>query len=406
MAEEALAGKHILLGVTGSIAAYKAADIASRLVASGADVQVVMTHNATQFITPITMRALTGHTPLIGLFDELNEGDIAHIAAVEKADVLLVAPATANIIAKAANALADDMLSTLITAAQCPLVFAPAMNTHMWNNPLVGANVDRLRSMGHTFVEPAEGRLACGTVGIGKLASINDIIGAVENLFDGGGNHDLSGTTILITAGPTREPIDPVRYVSNYSTGRMGYAIAEMAASRGAHVILVTGPAEVEPPSVAETIRVQTAEEMLLAVRARYNDAEVVIGAAAVSDFRPYKEDRKIKKISGKPRTLELLENTDIMAELGGRKDDHVLISFALETEDLVENALKKLAAKNVDMVVANIVDDQNQPFGEGPSRVRFITSDGEDIQWPLMSKPEIAGELLNFIKNKYLAAT
>lgn len=406
MTDNACSGKHIVLGVTGSIAAYKAADIASALAKDGAHVQVVMTAGAVQFITPITMRALTGHTPLTGTFDEINEGEIAHIAAVEHADALVIAPATANIIARMAHGIADDMLTTLYLAAKCPVLIAPAMNTNMWTNPAVVANVDRLKALGHRIVEPGEGRLACGMTGVGKLAAVDEILAAINSIFEGDKESDLAGVRLLVTAGPTREPIDPVRYLSNYSTGRMGFCIAAAAKLRGAKVSLVTGPSEATPPEVDDLVRVETADQMLGAVRERFKQSDVVIMAAAVSDFRAPKSDQKLKKQGAQGRTLELQETTDILAEAGRIKGDQILVGFALESEDLIENARQKLEAKNLDMVVANSVDDENTPFGEGPSRVRFMMRDGTDLSLPLMSKPEIANQLLSFIKENLLAGS
>ncbi|MCC6485584.1 MAG: bifunctional phosphopantothenoylcysteine decarboxylase/phosphopantothenate--cysteine ligase CoaBC [Armatimonadetes bacterium] len=403
MADKAYSGKRIVLGVSGSIAAYKAADIASALTQGGAIVQVVMTDSATQFITPVTMRALTGRTPLVGVFDETTEGEVTHVSVAENADLLLVAPATANIIAKMAHGLADDMLSTLYLAAKCPVVIAPAMNTNMWTNAAVVTNVDRLKTLGHRFVDPAEGYLACGTIGQGKLATVDEILSVVESVFEGDKVTDLAGLRFLITAGPTREPIDPVRYLSNYSTGLMGFSIAEAAKERGAHVSLVTGPSEVAIPHVDDLVRVETAEEMLEAIRARFRQTDVVIMAAAVSDFRAPKSEQKLKKSAGRSRTLELHETTDILAEIGKNKDRQVLVGFALESEDLIENARQKLQAKNLDMVVANSVDEENRPFGEGPSRVRFLLENGSELPLPLMSKPEIANHLLSYIKENLL---
>lgn len=403
---ESLAGKRIVLGVTGSIAAFKAAEIASALVGMGASVRAVLTPNATQFITPVTMCAITSQDCLVGLFDETSEGEIAHISAVEQADLVVIAPATANVIGKIAHGIADDMLTTLVLAAPRPVLIVPAMNTHMWTNPVVIGNVERLKSLDYRFVDPVEGRLACGVVGVGKMASVEDVLESILNLLLGERTRDWSGVRVLITAGPTREPIDPVRYLSNYSTGRMGYAIAEAAKARGAEVVLVTGPAEAPPPSVAELVRVETAEQMLAAVQERYDSCRVVIGAAAVSDFSAARAAQKIKKpdSSEGPR-IELQTTTDILAELGRRKDGHVLVGFALETEELVHRARQKLKSKNLDIIVANSAAEDNSPFGPGPSRVRFITSDGDDIPLPLMSKQEIADQLLTLIQERYLNA-
>lgn len=401
---DSLAGKRIVLGVTGSIAAFKAAEIASTLVRAGASVRAVLTPNAARFITPVTMRAITAQECLVDLFDETAEGQISHITTVEEADLVVIAPATANVIGKIAHGIADDMLTTLVMAARTPVLVAPAMNTYMWTNPVVVANVERLKALGYQFVEPVEGRLACGSVGVGKLAPVEDIIEAIVSLLPGARTRDWAGVRVLITAGPTREPIDPVRFLSNYSSGQMGYAIARAAMAHGAKVVLVTGPAEATPPAVTEMVRVETADQMLRAIRDRYDSCKVVIAAAAVSDFSARTAQQKMKKPeSGQPARLELHQTTDILAEIGQRKGEHVLVGFALETEDLVQRAREKLKGKNLDMIVANGADEENTPFGPGPSRVRFLTADGEDIALPLMSKQEIAEQLLTLIHDRYL---
>ncbi|BCW97862.1 MAG: bifunctional phosphopantothenoylcysteine decarboxylase/phosphopantothenate synthase [Armatimonadota bacterium] len=405
MSFRSLEGKRIVLGVTGSIAAYKAAELASSLAGLRADVHVAMTPSALHFVGPATFRALTGHTPLTGVFDEIEERTVAHVALVENADLLVIAPATGNIIGKIANGIADEIVSTLAMAAPCPVLLAPAMNTHMWTNPIVMANVDRLRNMGYHFVDPVEGRLACGYEGVGKMAPVEQILQSVERLLLGAARHDWEDVPVLITAGPTREPIDPVRYLSNYSTGSMGFAIAAAAQERGAEVTLVTGPTEMQPPDVSRLVRVQTASEMLEAVRSHFGSCRVLISAAAVSDFSPVKSPRKLKKLEqeGERRTLELQQTPDILAEMGRQKQNQILVGFALETEDLVANARQKLEGKNLDMIVANSAAEGEQPFGPGPSKVRFLTRGGEDHPLPLMSKQEIAEHLLTFIRERFL---
>lgn len=399
-----LQGKQIVLGVTGSIAAYKAADIASQLMSLGAQVQPVMTANSTRFIQPVTLRTLTGRTPLVDLFQETVEGEIAHLGAIEKADLLLIAPASANVLAKLACGIADDMLTTLALAAKCPILVAPAMNTNMWTNPIVLGNVDRLAALGFHFVGPVEGHLACGMTGMGKMSSPESVVNAAISLLAPEGPQDLLGVTFLITAGPTREPIDPVRYVSNYSTGRMGFAIAEAAQSRGGEVILVTGPAAETPPAVSKVVQVETAAQMLDAVNGAFKSARVIIGAAAVSDFSPRRQEHKIKKAdTGSAHTITLEETADILAKIGEQKGDRVLVGFALETRDLAASAMRKMQSKNLDMVVANLAGEGNQPFGSGPSEVRIITRGGEDVSWPRMSKTEIADQLLTFIRERFL---
>ncbi|MGQ9808322.1 MAG: bifunctional phosphopantothenoylcysteine decarboxylase/phosphopantothenate--cysteine ligase CoaBC [Armatimonadota bacterium] len=405
MSFRSLEGKRVVLGVTGSIAAYKAAELASSLAALKADVHVAMTPSAVHFVGPATFRALTGHTPLTGAFDEIEERTVAHVALVENADLLVIAPATGNIIGKIANGIADEIVSTLAMAAPCPVLLAPAMNTHMWTNPIVIANVDRLRNMGYHFVDPVEGRLACGYEGVGKMAPVERILEAVERLLLGAARHDWEDVPVLITAGPTREPIDPVRYLSNYSTGSMGFAIAAAAQERGAEVTLVTGPTEMQPPDVTRLVRVQTASEMLEAVRNHFGSCRVLISAAAVSDFSPVKSPRKLKKLDqeGERRTLELHQTPDILAEMGRQKQNQILVGFALETEDLITNARQKLEGKNLDMIVANSAGEGEQPFGPGPSKVRFLTRGGEDHPLPMMSKQEIAEHLLTFIRERFL---
>jgi phosphopantothenoylcysteine decarboxylase/phosphopantothenate--cysteine ligase len=405
MSFRSLEGKRVVLGVTGSIAAYKAAELASSLAALKADVHVAMTPSAVHFVGPATFRALTGHTPLTGVFDEIEERTVAHVALVENADLLVIAPATGNIIGKIANGIADEIVSTLAMAAPCPVLLAPAMNTHMWTNPIVIANVDRLRNMGYHFVDPVAGRLACGYEGVGKMAPVERILEAVERLLLGAARHDWEDVPVLITAGPTREPIDPVRYLSNYSTGSMGFAIAAAAQERGAEVTLVTGPTEMQPPDVTRLVRVQTASEMLEAVRNHFGSCRVLISAAAVSDFSPVKSPRKLKKLEqeGERRTLELHQTPDILAEMGRQKQNQILVGFALETEDLITNARQKLEGKNLDMIVANSAGEGEQPFGPGPSKVRFLTRGGEDHPLPMMSKQEIAEHLLTFIRERFL---
>jgi len=400
-----LDGRRIVLGVAGSIAAYRAAELASSLASLKADLRVAMTPSATRFVGPATFRALTGHTPLTGVFDEVEERSVAHIALVENADLMIIAPATANIIGKIASGIADEIVTTLTMAAPCPVLLAPAMNTRMWTNPIVIANVDRLRNMGYHFVDPVEGRLACGYEGVGKMAPVERILEAVERLLLGAAEHDWEDIPVLITAGPTREPIDPVRYLSNYSTGSMGFAIAAAAHQRGAEVTLVTGPAEMQPPEVGRVVRVQTATEMLEAVRAHFASCRVMISAAAVSDFSPVKAPRKLKKSeqAGELRVLELHQTPDILAEMGRRKHSQILVGFALETEDLVANGRQKLEQKNLDMIVANSAGEGEQPFGPGPSKVRFLTRTGEDHPLPMMSKQEIAEHLLTFIRERFL---
>ncbi len=391
------ANKNIVLGVTGGIAAYKAAEICSALVQGGASVHVIMTESATKFVGPVTFRALTGHQVITGLWDEPREFEIAHVSLPDKADLLLVVPATANIIGKVANGVADDMLSTTIMATKAPVVFAPAMNWKMWANPVMQKNVEKLTALGYRFIEPECGRLACGEEGKGRLASPGVILKAVADVL--AIKNDLDGVAILVTAGPTQEPIDPVRMIVNRSSGKMGYAVARAAVERGAKVILVSGPTDIPEPAGVELVKVQTAAEMLSAVMARLPEAKVVIGAAAVADFTPKSPgNQKIKK-TGDELSIELQPTTDITAEVGRNKGDRVLVGFAAETENLIKNAQSKLASKNYDFVVANDVSKPGIGFGADENEVTIIGKDGSVREVARAPKLDIANEILDSVK-------
>jgi phosphopantothenoylcysteine decarboxylase/phosphopantothenate--cysteine ligase len=391
-----LDGKTILLGVTGGIAAYKAVEICSKLVRSGASVHVVMTEHATHFVGPVTFRAITGHQVLTGLWDEPREYEIAHVSLPDKADLVLIAPATANIIGKIANGIADDMLSTMVMASRAPIVLAPAMNYKMWENPVTQANIERLKRLGYIVVDPETGRLACGEEGTGRLASLEKIIEAVVACLSR--KHDYEGVGVMVTAGPTQEAIDPVRYISNKSSGKMGYAIAQVAVERGARVILVSGPTSISPPAGVELVRVTTAAEMAQAVLQRLSEVKVVVGAAAVADYTPkLVAGEKIKK--GKDElSLVLVPTVDIMAEVGKRKEDRILVIFAAETENLVENAQKKLEEKNADLVVANDVSKPGIGFGSDKNEVIIIGREYRE-QLPCLPKVEVANRVLDAVK-------
>jgi phosphopantothenoylcysteine decarboxylase/phosphopantothenate--cysteine ligase len=394
---EILANKTIILGITGGIAAYKAAEVCSTLVKGGADVHVVMTKHAAKFVGPATFRALTGNPVITGLFEEPKEREIAHVALPEKADVFLIAPATASILGKIASGIADDMLSTMVMATKAPVVVAPAMNCNMWENPIVASNVERLESLGYIFVYPEEGRLACGAEGIGRLADPEKIVQAVIACLER--KHDLAGVSILVTAGPTEEPIDAVRAITNRSSGKMGYAIAQAAAERGARVCLVSGPISLPVPAGVEIVRVQTAAEMLEAVLDRLSEVQVVIGAAAVADFTPKApETAKIKK-SDAGLVLELMPTKDIMAEVGRRKDRRVVVGFAAETDNLVENARAKLLSKNMDFIVANDVSKPGIGFGADENEVTIISGDGTVEELPRLPKIVIGRRILDLVK-------
>ena len=320
-----------MLGVAGSIAAYKAAEVASTLVRMGADVHVIMTEAACQLIGPATFRALTRNPVLTSVFDEPKFGEIVHVALPERADLMLIAPATANIIGKLANGIADDMVTTVALVVRRPVLIAPAMNPRMYKNPVVVGNIDRLKNLGWRVIDPGEGRMACGEEGVGRLAEPEAIVGAVVAALLGG-KRDLAGVKLLVTAGPTREPVDPVRFVSNYSSGKMGYAIAEVAAERGGQVTLVSGPTELHEPPGVDVIRVQTAQEMLHAVMDNVPDADIMIAAAAVADYRPVrKSSQKLKKDEDWLR-LELERTEDILAHVAEVKGKRVLVGFAAET--------------------------------------------------------------------------
>jgi len=388
-------GKHILLGVTGSIAAYKAADIASKLTQSGAEVDVVLTEHARRFVTEVTFRAITRRPVLTDLFDEPEERQIAHIHLAKRADVLLIAPATANILAKLAVGIADDLLTTLALATQAKMVIAPAMNTVMWQHPATQHNVRVLEERGAHFVYPAEGMLACGDVGAGKLADTPVILAAVEQVL----NPPLRGVRILITAGPTEEPVDAVRHISNPSSGKMGYAIAAEAVRMGAEVTLVTGPTLLDPPAGAKTIRVRTAQQMLDACLQVYEEVDVVIATAAVSDYRPAEVWQGKRKKGEEEWTIRLVPNPDILRTLGERKGRHILVGFAAETQELLANAQAKLREKNLDLIVANDVSQEGSGFRTDTNRVTLLWADGRQEPLPLMTKREVAQRLLQKVK-------
>lgn len=392
-------GKHILLGVTGSIAAYKAADIASKLTQAGAEVDVVLTEHARRFITEVTCRAVTRRPVLTDLFDEPEERQIAHIHLAKRADVLLIAPATANVLAKLAVGIADDLLTTLALATQAKIVIAPAMNTVMWQHPATQRNVKILEERGATFVYPAEGMLACGDVGAGKLADTPTILATVEAVL----NPPLRGVHILVTAGPTEEPIDAVRHISNPSSGKMGYAIAEEAVRQGAEVTLVTGPTLLEPPAGAKVVRVRTAQQMLDACLQVYEQVDVVIATAAVSDYRPAEVWQGKRKKGEQEWTIRLVPNPDVLRTLGERKGKHVLVGFAAETQELLENAQAKLREKNLDLIVANDVSQEGSGFRTDTNRVTLLWADGTQEALPLMSKREVARFLLESLSKRLL---
>ena len=393
-----LAGKKIILGVTGSIAAYKAVFLLRRLIEEGADVTVVMTRYATNFVAPLTFQVLSKKPVYSGMFDPDQGKDIIHLYLNRGADVILVAPATANIIGKMANGIADDLLSTMLIAARCPVILAPAMDYEMYENPVVQKNISYLRNLKIDFVGPETGLLASGDTGPGRMSEPDDIITFLEDKL--GIKGDLSGHTVLITAGPTREAIDPVRYISSRSSGKMGYAIAEAAKSRGARVILITGPASLTIPQGIEAINVITAEEMLDAVMNRLSDSTVLIMTAAVSDFRPAeKAISKIKK--GEAINLKLIKTPDILEEVCKKKGNQFVVGFAAETEDLITNAKEKLRIKHLDMIVANNVSLPGAGFEKDTNIVTLIDKEGKIKEYPEMPKSDVADMILDNVISK-----
>lgn len=384
----------VVLGITGGIAAYKSAEIVSRLRRRGVEVYVVMTDHAARFVTPLTMETLSGHPAALDLFDRGVPWEVGHIALARRADVFAIAPATADIIGKMASGIADDMLSTAVMATRAPVLLAPAMNAGMYLNPAVQDNIARLRQRGVLFVGPGEGPLACGDTGPGRMSEPETVVERIMALLEKRG--DLAGLRVLVTAGPTREPLDPVRFLTNRSSGKMGYAVAEAARIRGAKVTLVSGPVSLAPPEGVEVVPVQTAREMLDAVVSRFGDCDIAVKAAAPADFRPSRyEELKIKKNGGE-RTLALAPNPDIAAEMGRRKKDQTLVIFAAETGDPLEAAREKLMSKNADLVAANDVTAPGAGFDTDTNVVTLIAREGEPERLPLLTKREAAGRILD----------
>ena len=391
-----LRGKHILIGVSGGIAAYKTPNLISALVKEGAEVKVVMTRAATEFVTELTFATMSKNPVVTDMFERPKQWDVEHISLAKWADVLFIVPATANIIGKLANGIADDMLSTVAMACRVPLLIAPAMNTAMYENAAVQENMKKLAARGAHFVEPEEGRLACGDVGKGKLAPVEELLDAVAAEI--GFTKDFTGKKIMVTAGPTQERIDPVRFITNHSSGRMGYEIARAARYRGAEVTLVSGKTNLTPPRGVTVVQVGSAQDMLLACRKFSGEADIMIKTAAVADYRPKQTaEHKIKK--GGAVTLELEQTTDILRELGGEKrPEQTLVGFCMETENLVENAKKKLEKKHLDMIVANSLLDENAGFGSANNTVTIIDRLGRMENLPNMSKFDVANEILDRI--------
>lgn len=393
-----LNGKKIALGVTGGIAVYKAVDLVSRLRKQGAEVRVIMTEHAQEFVTPLTFKEISGNKVAVSMWDSNQEFNVEHISLANWADAFVVAPATANILAKMANGIADDLLSTTLLAAQAPIIVCPAMNTGMYQNPITQENIAKLEAHGVTVMPPAVGFLACGVSGPGRLPEPQQIVEFIDAFFakkDG----DMVGLKVLVTAAGTREPIDPVRFVGNRSSGKMGYAIAQMAAQRGADVLLVSGPSALAIPPNVKGIRVETTNEMLEAVMEAYDKMDVVIKAAAVADYRPRDvADQKIKKKTDDALTVVMDKNPDILKELGARKAHQVLVGFAAETQNLLDNAREKIIKKNLDMIVANDVTAAGAGFNTDTNIVKFLYPSGEVRSLEQMAKTEVANMLLDAV--------
>ena len=393
-----LSGKNVVLGVTGSIAAYKIANLASALVKLHADVTVIMTKNATNFINPITFETLTGNKCLVDTFDRNFQYSVEHVSLAKKTDLFLVAPASANVIGKLAHGIADDMLTTTILACRCPKLVSPAMNTNMYENPIVQDNLKKLEHYGFEVIDPASGYLACGDTGAGKMPEPETLLSYI--LRDLACEKDLAGKKVLVTAGPTQEKIDPVRYITNHSTGKMGYAIAEDCMRRGAEVTLVTGPVALTPPPFVHVIPVVSAAEMAQAVKGSADQQDIIIKAAAVADYRPIDPaDEKVKKKDGEA-SLSLERTEDILSYLGEHKrEGQFICGFSMETEHMLENSRAKLLKKHADMIVANNLKTAGAGFGTDTNVVTIITA--EDCrELELMSKADVAHEIVNCIKN------
>lgn len=394
-----LKGKTVVLGVTGSIAAYKIASLASMLVKKHANVHVIMTQNAMNFINPITFETLTGHKCLVDTFDRNFEFQVEHVSLAKQADVVMIAPASANVIGKLAHGIADDMLTTTLLACRCPKFLSPAMNTAMYENPIVQDNLKILKKYGYEVITPASGYLACGDTGSGKMPEPETLYQYIEKEL--AGPKDLTGKKVLVTAGPTQENIDPVRYITNHSSGKMGYAVAKAAMLRGAEVTLVSGQTALTPPMFVDYVQITTAEEMYQAVTSRSDEQDIIIKAAAVADYRPKTVyDNKVKKQDGQ-MSIELERTRDILAYLGEHKrENQFLCGFSMETENMIGNSRAKLQKKNLDMVAANNVKVEGAGF-QGDTNVMTLITQDQEIALPLMSKEEVADKILDTIRDK-----
>lgn len=393
-----LKDKTVVLGVSGGIAVYKACDLVSKLKKAGINVHVIMTKSATEFVAPLTFQTLSQNYVVEDMFESPKTWDVEHISLAKKADLFVLAPATANVIGKVANGISDDMLTTTVMATKAKVLVAPAMNTNMYENPIVQRNIQILKDLNYEFVEPESGRLACGDVGSGKLASVDTIFEKIISLLDV--EQDLKGTSIIVTAGPTVESIDPVRYITNRSTGKMGYSIAKKAIERGADVTLISGPTNILPPqNLKKFIKTESAEDMYNAVLENIKDNQVIIKSAAVADYKPKGySDKKIKK-SDDDLSIKLDRTKDIALEIGKIKEDKILVGFAAETNDLLENAKGKIKKKNLDFIVANDLTQEGAGFGVDTNIVKVIDKDGIISEYPKMKKEEVADVILDKIK-------
>lgn len=389
--------KTVVIGVSGGIAVYKTLDVISRLKKLGVNVNVIMTKSATEFVTPLSFQSLSQNYVVCDMFEDPKTWDVEHISLAKKADVFLIAPATANVIGKMATGIADDMLTTTVMATKAKVLIAPAMNTNMYENPVVQRNINTLKELGYNFVEPESGRLACGDIGRGKLATPETIVDEVVKLLST--KQDLKGKSIIITAGPTMESIDPVRFISNRSSGKMGYAIASQAINRGADVTLISGPTNLTPPqNLKKLVRIESAKDMYDAVIENFDENQVIIKSAAVADYKPKDySDKKIKK-SNDDLSIELDRNKDIAYEIGKIKKDKILVGFAAETNDLIENAKGKVQKKNLDFIVANDLTKEGAGFGVDTNIVKIIDKQGSVKEYPKMKKEEVANVILDKI--------
>ncbi len=393
-----LKDKTVVIGVSGGIAVYKTLDVVSRLRKLGVNVNVIMTKSATEFVTPLSFQSLSQNYVVCDMFEDPKTWDVEHISLAKRADVFLIAPATANVIGKIANGIADDMLTTTVMATKAKVLIAPAMNTNMYENPILQRNINTLKELGYNFVEPESGRLACGDTGKGKLASPETIVDEVVKLLSKG--QDLKGKSIIVTAGPTIESIDPMRYITNRSTGKMGYSIAKEAIERGADVTLITGPTNLTPPqNLKKLVKIESAKDMYEAVLENLDENDVVIKSAAVADYKPKNYSNKKIKKSDDDLVIELDRNKDIAQEIGKIKNNKILVGFAAETNDLIENASLKIKKKNLDFIVANDLTKEGAGFGVDTNIVKIIDKEGNITEYPKMKKEEVANIILDKIK-------